>query len=102
MRQITRDAIEAFMNDQNFNKSNTEVIRGNGIFGTELYLFNNLIAYKKGGEIFMHNRQWLSMTTKERLNGLLIKFGKQIYQKNFVWYIGSKEFVNGKSISYYL
>ena len=80
MRKITEDAVEAFENDKPFKRSNTEVKTG---LNTCLYLHDNLIAKKDNG-LWITNANWMSNTTKERLNGLE---GVHIVQRNYKWFL---------------
>ena len=89
MRAITRDSVNAFMQDTEFKRQNmrVDVIRG---FATGLYLHNNLIAIKyhvEPKEILIQNCGWFSNTTKERLNALP---NVEIKQKNYVYWWFSK------------
>lgn len=101
MRQITKDSVRAFKTGTPFKSSNTKVeIRNNEVF---FYLFNNMIAHrgiKKDGTpfLFITTCGWQSATTKERLNGILSTYGlPTISQKNWIWYIGNKEFNGTKT-----
>lgn len=90
MRQITRDAVNAFNAGHSFVRSNTEV----KVFGTgarkvvSLYLHGNEIARKDDMGTMITNAGWFSNTTKERLNAL---DGVDIRQEDFVWYLNDKE-----------
>lgn len=108
MRQITKQAVNKFNNNESFIKDNTEVWYGyecsvtpNNLTAykiTKLFLHNNLIAYKKYSSLIITNAGWFSNTTKERLNGLLDSIGfNKIYQKNFEWFLGDKKW-NGKPV----
>jgi hypothetical protein len=86
MRKITRDSINAFMNDRNFKRQNMEV-RINPNNQTELVLHGNVIAYRHpdlNRTISITNCGWQTTTTKERLNGIE---GVNILQRNFQWYL---------------
>tara|TARA_R110001606_G_scaffold253096_1_gene400841 strand:+ start:74 stop:394 length:321 start_codon:yes stop_codon:yes gene_type:complete len=91
MRQITKDSINAFLNDSEFCKQNmiVEVLSD----CTNLKLHNNIIAVKKtkynhtrfkNTTISITNAGWFSNTTKERLNALP---NVHIQQKDFKWYL---------------
>jgi hypothetical protein len=82
MRQITKQAVAAFMNGYNFNSGNTMVQDG------AMYLHGNKIAEWMDGELWITNAGWQSNTTKERLNGIP---GVSIQQRNYVWYLNSEE-----------
>lgn len=86
MRKITKQAVNAFEKNKNFNDSNTIVKQENGV--TKMFLFGNLIAKKENGKVYITNAGWESNTTKERLNAIQ---GVSIQQKNFVWYLNGKK-----------
>lgn len=91
MRQITRDAVNAFMNNEPFSRGNTRVVVSNFIGATFLYLHNNMIASKchtTTGSILISNAGWPTATTKERLNGIP---NVTIRQKKGVWYLNGKQ-----------
>ena len=103
MRQITIDSVSAFRNGLSFSRQNMKVV------GMNLYLHNNRIAWIENGKLYLSSCGWRTVTTKERLNGVLDVFGLSygIYQRNFEWYINihpeySKEtelpFVDGMQI----
>lgn len=95
-RQITIDAMNAFMNDSKetdmhgvcFKRDNTIVTLFAGC--KMLYLHNNRIAERnlETGEIKITNAGWQSNTTKERLNGIP---GVSIVQRKGVWFLNGKE-----------
>jgi len=101
MRQITKQAVNKFNNNESFTKDNTSVWYGRECSITpitKLFLHSNLIAYKKYSSLIITNAGWFSNTTKERLNGLLDSIGfDKIYQKNFEWFLGGKKW-NGKPV----
>ena len=108
MRKITQDSIKAFLNEDNFKRGNTEVkvshidenIDSNVPYKpitviTDLLLHGNIIATatkkfingKYETSITMDSAGWKTVTTKERLNGLLQYLNAgSIYQKNFQWF----------------
>ena len=88
MRKITQESIEAFNCNENFKKSNTQIIADDS--GTDMFLFGNLIATKniRTGEISISNCGYFTNTTKERLNGLS---GVFIQQDRGIWYLNGKE-----------
>jgi len=97
MREITRQAIQAFTYNRNFKKSNTKVkysCRENypSSWKCELFLHGNLIAYKDCHGFFISSAGWQTVTTKERLNGF---DNVDIYQKNFRWILNGQSW-NGK------
>jgi len=92
MKKITEKAVNAWVNDRNFELDNTKVIietDEDGYYRKELTLFNNVIAFKSHpeGRIFISNCGWVTNTTRERLNGLLQKLDLGgVYIKNWVMY----------------
>tara|TARA_R110000787_G_scaffold188997_1_gene300709 strand:- start:124 stop:537 length:414 start_codon:yes stop_codon:yes gene_type:complete len=99
MRKITRDSINAFMNDRPFKRQNMEVkikisIDGERPFATvcsastQLLLHGNVIAsrshHSQNRTISITDCGWQTTTTKERLNGIE---GVNIVQRNFQWYL---------------
>lgn len=92
MRKITKQAAAAFIKNENFKKSNTEVQAYGAI--TRLFLHGNLIAEKnnKTGVTEITNAGWATNTTKERLNALP---GVSIHQKNWLWYLNGRKW-NGR------
>jgi len=94
MRQITEKSVKNFLNEDNFNKNNTQVLKNEDTTG--FYLHGNLIALNRKGKIIITNAGWFSNTTKERLNGILQNLGfDKIYQKNFEWFLAGQKW-NGK------
>ena len=84
-RAITTESIEAFNNNEAFNKSNTIVTVEH--YSTRLFLFGNCIATRTDGVLWITNCGWETVTTKERLNGLE---GVSINQSKGVWYLNGK------------
>lgn len=65
MRQITKEAVDAFLNGYYYKKSNMEVTCG------QMYLHGNKIAWwDRNYQLWISNCGWWSNTTKERLNAL--------------------------------
>ena len=92
-RQITNNAVNAFLNDQNFSSSNTQVKVKDNV--TVLLLHGNEIAFKHdNGKLQITNAGWFSNTTKERLNSLP---NVHIQQKKGIWYLNNTEW-DGKLI----
>ena len=93
MRQITEQAVLAFKEGRNFNKSNTTVntnyVTSSGRPIVELSLYGNLIArtvedQHGNRELSINDGGWQTVTTKERLNALP---GVNIQQKDWQWYL---------------
>jgi hypothetical protein len=81
MRRITFDAVNAFLNNERFKKSNTQVINGS------IYLHDNRIAWWEKGKVWISSCGYKTVTTKERLNGLP---NVHIIQKNGEWFINGQ------------
>lgn len=95
MRKITKEAVNAFMNAEKFNGSNTKVEILPNV--TILKLHGNAIAYRYNDPertLSITNCGWFTITTKERLNAIE---GVHIVQKKGVWYLNGKEW-NGELI----
>jgi hypothetical protein len=98
MRKITKDAVNAFKNGLEFNRSNTRVSIVKGFI--HLFLFDNLIAARglNSNDVIITNAGYKTNTTKERLNGVLSAYTQNyIYQKRGVWYYNNTPW-NGKPI----
>lgn len=107
MRKITQEATQAFFEGKNFNKQNTavEYLLQPHAETTELFLHSNLIARfnLRSRELMVTSAGWLTNTTKERLNGILSKFGFGIFQKKGEWFLSDKKgavvpFVDGMTL----
>lgn len=83
MRAISRDAAHAFKNNNAFSRDNTQVIvlKNKTLF----YLFNNLIAIKKDGYLYVNNCGYPTVTTHDRLNAIFEALNMQlvIKRKNY-------------------
>lgn len=92
MREITRQMVQAFENQRNFKKSNTEVmvLTSQQPYETRVYLHGNLIAKSQDGETTLYNGGWCSNTTKERLNALM-PMGYAIVQRNWEWFFSNPD-----------
>jgi hypothetical protein len=95
MRATTKQAIEAFMNAEDYKNSNTKVKVLPNV--TILLLFDNEIAYRYNDPektLSITNAGWKSNTTKERLNGIP---NVSISQKKGEWYLNGVQW-DGKLI----
>lgn len=90
MRQITRQAIDAFLQKQDFSKGNTQVKTEDGT--TKLLLHGNCIAKIEEDILSITSAGWETNTTKERLNGLPLV---HIFQSNYQWFLNGNEW-NGE------
>ncbi len=100
MKKITEESVNAFLNAKKFNKSNMSVEVLPNV--TILKYQGNSIAYKYNDPnqtISITNCGWFTNTTKERLNGVISLSGLNnmgwVHQKNWLWYLGSKEWDGG-------
>lgn len=91
MRNITINAINAFMNGYKFRKGNTAVDVLPNV--TVLKLFGNEIAYRYNdpeNTLLITNSGWFSATTKERLNGIpgvsIAQIAGNWYLNGEIWY----------------
>ena len=81
MRKVTQTTVNAFMCGEQCSLGNTVSS------GDELILHGHIIAKRENGRIFISNCGYETNTTKERLNGILLKMGvSKIYQKDFKWF----------------
>lgn len=86
MRKITSEAQYAFLNRENYMKSNTQVKQHDEV-SASLYLHGSEIAWMDSNGIYISACGYFTNTTKERLNGLL---GITIQQKNFEWFVNDE------------
>lgn len=91
MRKVTQDAVQAFYKGEKFKRGNTEVRiepRHTGATLVRFYLHNNCIAeYVYTGNpvhtVDFTMSHWGSVTTRERLSGILACYGYAIGQRNY-------------------
>lgn len=88
MRKITEQAANAFECCNDFKQSNTEVYYSPAECKSYLYLFGHTIATSQHGVLQISACGYLTVTTKERLNGLT---GVSIQQKKGVWFLNGVE-----------
>jgi hypothetical protein len=98
--KITMDSVHAFLTSKEFKRENMEVNTNGDV--TYLRLWGNTIATRtKDGRVYIDSCGWYTKTTKERLNYLLdIHKLPRIYQKNWLWHIGSKHWDGNKTCIY--
>jgi hypothetical protein len=82
MRAVTEKICRAFQERRALKLSNSFTD------GDSLWLFGNMIAMYRNGDLFICNGGWNSVTTKERLNGLR---GVSIVQRRGVWFLNGNE-----------
>ena len=99
MRQITYDAARAFIEGRNFSRGNTSVrveqrTPKDSHPNRQLYLRGNLIAeYTNVKGLLVTLATWPTVTTRERLNGLLTELGKRegVWQHKHEQHYGTRE-----------
>jgi hypothetical protein len=104
MRKITEDMSYAFWSFRPAKRDNTEVFHNNdGEICMKLH--NTVIARisKTTGELVLNNGDYYTVTTKERLNGVLRHINLSITQKQGNWRVYDKRgdsvpFVNGMRV----
>ena len=84
MRAITNTAVTAFYAGRKFKRSNTEVQVSNTGW-VYLYLHGHAIARRDWTGAFVRHAGWPTLTTKERVNGVLLHYDKHIRQKAGEW-----------------
>ena len=97
MRKITYKAARAFIEGRNFSEGNTSVnlirsLRGLRSPDRQLHLHGNMIAdYWYGKGLYITLAGWPTVTTRERINGLLTELGRPegIWQRNHEQYYGT-------------
>jgi len=89
MRKVTLETVTAFVNGYDKKLNNTEVATTDR--SVAMYLHGNLIARLDvpTNTLTIKDSGWESVTTKERLNGLLSRLAPDygIVQNNHEWYI---------------
>ena len=87
MRKVTQKTVQAMRDGQNISMGNTRVHSD----GNVMDLHGNTIAVynRADGLLTLRDCNWQTVTTKERLNGILDGFntGKYIVKENFQWFI---------------
>lgn len=81
MRKITNAAQKAFWDNGYFKQDNTTVLNGT------MTLYRTMIALWCDGLLTLHSGGYRTVTTKERLNGVLARMGYQIRQRKGEWYV---------------
>ena len=84
MRKITNAAQKAFWDNGYFKQDNTTVVNGT------MQLYKTMIALWCDGLLTLHSGGYRTMTTKERLNGVLARMGYQIRQRKGKWFVYRK------------
>lgn len=86
--KISSDAASAFLNHEEFKRSNTTVKVTPEY--TAMYLHGNCIAQIDNESLIIKMRDcgWATKTTKERLNAILdrVFHGVSIVQRNYEWF----------------
>lgn len=86
MRKVTKDAVQAFYRGERFKRGNTQVIvtEHNGQHLSQFYLHGNVIAehYINSDSVHFTLAGWPTVTTRERVNGILHGYGYAVRQHN--------------------
>ena len=90
MRKITQEAVNALYGKYSFKKDNTQVLEIDKNWC--MFLYGSMIAKISSLGLEVNHHDFLTATTKERLNGLP---GVQIRQNNFVWYLNGTQMGEG-------
>jgi len=113
MRSIETAMNAAIRRQTDWRKDNTEVeVIHHGIHGTFSYekeivvkLHGNKIAriFPSTRRMILSSCGWQTKTTKSRLNAILsgLNFsGGRVYQEDFEWYIGDRDFTDNKEVQF--
>ena len=97
MRKITEDAIRAFRNNKHFKRDNTQVIcvkqSWKILENRRLVLHGHIIAeMDNNGNLFIDSCGYMTVTTKERLNGFP---SVNIIQRDFEWFLNGERWDGG-------
>ena len=79
MHKITMEAQKAFWDNGYFKQDNTIVLNGT------MRLYKTMIATWGDGLLTLNSGGYRTVTTKERLNGVLSRMGYQIRQRKGEW-----------------
>lgn len=91
MRVVTYTVARAFL------MGKKKALRNTRTDGNTLYLHGNAIAKREDGQLYICDGGYSSLTTRDRLNGILSLIGHpdRVYQKRHAQYFGNREW-NGE------
>jgi hypothetical protein len=92
MRTVTQKVVKAWQ------MGSTKKVDNTRTDGSRIYLHGNCIAKRdENGSVYISDGGWNTLTTRERLNGILSTLGIQqrVYQKNHGLYFGGMEWDGG-------
>ena len=90
MRKVTEQSANAFNTGRAFRSSNTTVtVTPESV---QMRLYGHLIAEKTGSKLVVNSCGWMTVTTKERLNGIP---GVSVQQRNFQWFLNGQPWNGG-------
>ena len=87
-RKIETQMNNAILNNENWQKDNTQVVHIDGV--SFVYLYSNLIAEVGDNFIKLYDGGYQTATTKSRLNAILSEHGapgEYVFQEDFKWFI---------------
>jgi len=90
MRKIEREMNNAILNNQNWQKDNTEVTFDPETNESKVYLYGNHIATIGDTFVQIFDGGYQSNTTKSRLNAILSEHGikgEGVFQRNYNWFV---------------
>ena len=87
MRKITTEIVNAFMRGDSKTMGNTRTD------GDAIYLHDNAIAWRDGRDVVITLANWGTVTTRERLNGLLNTIAPHLgaVQRNHAQFIQNRQ-----------
>lgn len=95
MRKVTREAVQAFFAGRPYSNNNTAVVVPQGSRLVAFTLHGNVIAVRfiddPASKFYITDAGWQTVTTKERLNGVLSECGGFISQMNYMWFLNLKD-----------
>ena len=101
MRDITKKSVNAFLKRKPFKSGNMQVTVDNKTGIVSMLLHNNKIAgitplNDTHEMLTLSDAGWKTVTTKERLNGILMQIGHaRIFQSKGIWYLGDESWYLG-------
>jgi hypothetical protein len=93
MRKIEQEMLKAIRSRKNWSNANTAVSIDSDVVSVMLHGHKIAEIDFKERKMKISSCGYTTSTTKSRLNAILHEFSNQgIYQKNYEWFIGDKDF----------